>query len=258
MNTMQKHKKIVKLIVFIALFVMLILGATYAVLLNISYNTENVSASLGSRPVFTSSATNEITMENIPYLGNTSETEYDIANGTDNLSVALSSEYSTNTICSYDIVWEWDVLENEADGYLKTTGATKEFTVSGVSSDNKSFDEVQLNNYDPNNLRTVLTTGKIKANSSAMATVTWTFTTHFYKTQAVQSWHQGKSYPGRIFVDNVNCSAKELLANYLIDSAPKSGTDAVSNSPWILTEDHTGEWRYAGKNPDNYIEFNGE
>ena len=48
------------------------------------------------------------------------------------------------------------------------------------------------------------------------------------------------------------------LAQYLIYAAPKSGTDAVSNSPWILTSDHEGEWRYAGKNPDNYIQFNGE
>ena len=48
------------------------------------------------------------------------------------------------------------------------------------------------------------------------------------------------------------------FSDYLIYQAPKSGTDAVSNSPWILTSDHTGEWRYAGKNPDNYISFNGE
>ena len=49
-----------------------------------------------------------------------------------------------------------------------------------------------------------------------------------------------------------------LLNEWLVNTAPKSGTDAVSSSPWILTSDHTGEWRYAGKNPDNYIQFNGE
>ena len=49
-----------------------------------------------------------------------------------------------------------------------------------------------------------------------------------------------------------------LLNEWLVNTAPKSGTDAVSNSPWILTSDHTNEWRYAGKNPDNYIQFNGE
>ncbi len=48
------------------------------------------------------------------------------------------------------------------------------------------------------------------------------------------------------------------IANWLIDNAPKSGTDNVTNSSWVLTSDHTGEWRYAGKNPDNYVSFNGE
>ena len=48
------------------------------------------------------------------------------------------------------------------------------------------------------------------------------------------------------------------LVNYLINDAPKSGTDAVSSSPWILTSDREGEWRYAGLNPDNYLQFNGE
>ena len=55
-----------------------------------------------------------------------------------------------------------------------------------------------------------------------------------------------------------NGTMNGTLAYYLMNNAPKSGTDAVSSSPWILTSDHTNEWRYAGKNPDNYISFNGE
>ncbi len=48
------------------------------------------------------------------------------------------------------------------------------------------------------------------------------------------------------------------IANWLIDNAPKSGTDNVTNSSQDLTSDHTGECRYAGKNTDNYVAFNGE
>ena len=48
------------------------------------------------------------------------------------------------------------------------------------------------------------------------------------------------------------------LINYIANYAPRSGIDSESHSPWILTSDHTNEWRYAGKNPDNYIQFNGE
>ena len=61
-------------------------------------------------------------------------------------------------------------------------------------------------------------------------------------------------------VKNEKCMLyfKPSLATWLVNSAPRSGIDAVSSSNWILTSDHTNEWRYAGKNPDNYIQFNGE
>ncbi len=48
------------------------------------------------------------------------------------------------------------------------------------------------------------------------------------------------------------------LIDYIANAAPRSGTDAVTNSQWILASDHIGEWRFAGKNPNNYILFNGE
>ena len=51
---------------------------------------------------------------------------------------------------------------------------------------------------------------------------------------------------------------KLTFADFIINDAPNSGTDNVSNSTWVLTSDHEGEYRYAGKNPDNYISFNGE
>ena len=256
MNVKQKPNNIVKLTIFIALFIMLVLGGTYAVMINMSYNTENVIASIGSRPVFTSSATNDIVMNEIPYIAEVSQTEYEIANGTDNILISLSTGYTTNTICTYDIVWEWSI---ESDQYVKTNGATKEFTVSGVSTDGQTFNEVQLNDYNASNLKTLLTTRAISASGSSMTSTTWTFTTHFYKTQAIQSGHAGNAYSGKIYIDNVNCTKKpKQLAEYISYMLPKSGTDAVSNSPWILTEDHPNEWRYAGKNPDNYLYFNGE
>ncbi|MBR4231180.1 MAG: hypothetical protein IKR74_03365 [Bacilli bacterium] len=75
----------------------------------------------------------------------------------------------------------------------------------------------------------------------------------------LQSSVSGEPIMGNV-VKNEKCMLyfKPSLASWLINSAPKSGTDSISNSPWILTSDHTNEWRYAGKNPDNYIQFNGE
>ncbi len=48
------------------------------------------------------------------------------------------------------------------------------------------------------------------------------------------------------------------LAGYLVNTAPRSGTDTITSKAWMLTEDHPGEWRFAGKNPNNYILFNNE
>ncbi len=48
------------------------------------------------------------------------------------------------------------------------------------------------------------------------------------------------------------------LAGYLVNTSPKSGTDTITSKAWMLTEDHPGEWRFAGKNPNNYILFNNE
>ena len=205
MNVEKEHKKIVSLSITIAIFLLLIFGAAYAIInQSISYNTENVTATLGTRPVFTSTATNSILMSDIPYIATTSSNEYEIANASDTLSLSLSTNYSTNTTCTYDVIWEWNTTDS---GYTKTSGATKEFTVSGSSNDSQSFSEVQLSNYNANSLRTVLKSGAtITAVGSTITTQTWTVTAHFYKTQAIQSNHKGKSYPGKVLIDNVVCS----------------------------------------------------
>ena len=205
MKVEKEHKNIVRLSVTIAMFVLLIFGASYAIIeQRKTYASENITASLGTRPVFTSTVTNSIVMNEIPFIAQTSTTEYEIANATDTLSLALSTNYTTNTTCTYDIVWEWDTTSN---GYTKTSGATKEFTVSGTSNDSDSFAEVQLNNYSSSNLTTTLKSGaSITANGSTIKNQTWTFTVRFYKTKAIQTNHQGKSYPGKIKATNVVCS----------------------------------------------------
>ncbi len=53
-------------------------------------------------------------------------------------------------------------------------------------------------------------------------------------------------------------TANSTLAYYLINDAPKNGTSAVGGTAWNLVSDRTGEYRYVGTNPDNYISFNGE
>ena len=66
---------------------------------------------------------------------------------------------------------------------------------------------------------------------------------------------------GKFKVANVICKSgtkSTPLSEYITYDALESGTSSVGNTAWSLVSDHPNEWRYVGKNPDNYISFNGE
>ena len=190
------------------------------------------------------------------------------------LNVTLTTSNDKQICCSYDIVWEWDQTNVTANQYSLTSGATKEFTLSGSYSDyygnstantlggsNISWFERQLQNYNASARSSSMTRATICNNptqSSKVRTHSWNLATNFYNLNINQDAFKQSAFSGKAKVANVSCTNQKTFADYLASGAPRSGIDAVSSSPWILTSDHPGEWRYAGKNPDNYISFNGE
>ena len=189
------------------------------------------------------------------------------AENTTTLNVTFQANTSYSVMCYYDIVWEW----TSTDKYqTHTSGVTEnEITIhaeldgNGAEGTNYIQSATDLADFvGSQTSKTVVSRAEIASTGSTANTVTWYLTTRFYNVDADQSALAGKNFTGRFKVTNVDCqkgtSQSTSLANYIKYNAPKSGTDAVSNSPWILTEDHPNEWRYAGKNPDNYIQFNGE
>ena len=184
----------------------------------------------------------------------------------------LTVNFQANTIesmvCNYDIIYEW----TSTDKYqAHTSGVTEnEYTIQASLAANEHVNEgnnlissdTDLADIVGNqNSATVVQRAKIDSTGTSTSTATWTMTSKFFNVDADQDALSGKNYTGRFKVANVSCvagTAAVSLVEFLTNNAPRSGTDAVSSSPWILTSDHTGEWRYAGKNPDNYIEFNGE
>ncbi len=148
--------------------------------------------------------------------------------------------------CAYDYVWIW---ESGYDNYALTTGATLEFVaeVDGAS--------IQVPNYTTS--ETKIGSGYITALDMETANKRVDATVKFYNlTDYDQSAHRNKQYKGHIAVKNAVCGVS--LADYIANNAPRSGTSSVGSTPWILTSDRTDEYRYAGKNPDNYITINGE
>ena len=182
------------------------------------------------------------------------------------LLVSFQSNVNFEMICTYDIVYEWlstDKYQTHSQGVTE-----KEFTIQAALGTNSYA--TQGTNYIRNETdiadiigsqtsATVVTGAQIRSTGNARNTAVWTLKTKFYNIDADQSTLSGKTYSGRFKVTNVSCVDNlPTLADYLINNAPKSGTDVVSTSSWKLTSDRTGEWRYAGANPNNYIRFNGE
>ena len=211
MNKEKNTKRNIFLGLTITLFFVLIAMAAYAIgsVINAQYDEVNITASVGSRPVFTATPSNSIALD-IPFINRTSDSEYEIANNSSSLNIALSTGYDTTAYCTYDIVWEWDETSTAANQYSKTSGATKEYTVSGTIG-NRPFPEVQLNDYSVNNRKTVLDSYEISVNgSSSISYQTVNVSAHFYKTEAIQTAHQTANYSGKVIIENVVCNSESI------------------------------------------------
>ena len=255
---MNNNRKILLTILGIVVFLSIVLSITYAFFSsnantsnNISYNVSfeegdyNFTVTLNN--VSNPGGTMSISSEDMYYSGNNT-----VAGSYSNaLDISFVNNSSSIAKCTYDYIWVWD---NTLDSYTISSGATKEYTVT-----NFEISEVQVPNYNASSF--VIGSSYIMANANSSSTKTEPFTVKMYNLADVnQQTHKGKNYRGYLTIAHVNCGSETTytLADYISYLAPRSGTDAVSNSSWILTEDHPNEWRYAGKNPDNYIQFNGE
>ena len=182
-----------------------------------------------------------------------SYTSYSVSELT-NRTVSMTSNatmYPGGLTCSYDIVYTPTVAYTQTPA--ATSAGLNELVLRGKIGSTVYF-ETNVAGSSP----VVLYTHSISTTSAASTTnQEWGFSARFYNLNIDQSQASGQNPTGVISIENVKCNAS-ALSTFIVNSAPKSGTDAVSNSPWILTSDRTGEWRYAGKNPDNYIQFNDE
>ena len=201
-NKIGNHKVISTAITTIV-FLALVFSATYAIIgATIVYDDANVTGNIASRPIFTSTPSGPIAL-NPPLVAADTAQPYVVDTANANLSVALSTGYDTTTTCTYDLVWKWKDVSSNKEKYTITTGATKEYTISGQIDSNNKFEEKQLGNYAS---KTILHSSSITATGSTITTQKWTLTANFYKTVQLQSGHFGGVYAGQVVVENVICS----------------------------------------------------
>ena len=206
---MSRNRGVLIIAISIAVFLGLIFASAYAILsASVTEGSKNISTSLGSRPIFTAAPSKSIALDNIPYIETTSSKEFIISQDNADIDVSLTTSYDAATTCTYDILWRWDETLNLGNQYHITTGETKEYTILGTSDFDDSFSEMQIGDYNGNNLDTVLHTSSITVDGSGLvANQKWSFRTAFYKTKAIQTSHKGASYSGKIVIDNVTCTS---------------------------------------------------
>ncbi len=269
---MNRNNRILVIVTIITL-IMMIAVATYAFFASGNFNVTNaanISALTERNNMVFDTIGGEMSL-NVTAANMTDARQGNVAAENNTiLTVNFTPNTSYSVVCTYDIVYEW----TSNDKYTThTSGVTdNEYTIQGVLASNEhaiegtnsisSETDLATLSYT-NNSVTVVSGARIDGIGNTTSTAVWTLSSKFYNVNADQSALSGKTYSSRFKVANVSCvkgnvNNTQTLVDYLINSAPKSGTDAISNSPWILTSDHPGEWRYAGKNPDNYILFNDE
>ena len=249
-------RKIALIIISIMIVMAVIIGFSYAFFALNLHVTNNIIYSATFQDdysiiVSVSNDTDEINISSTDMLWSSENKAFTGENIT--LMVNLVNNSSIDSFhCEFDILWQWQTGSGLSN-YEKSSGATKEYTITGTGPW-FNLDEKQLGNYSSTPI-TIAHAYTQAVSPNGVQYLALSFTTKFYNlTNVDQSSHIGKSYAGRLKVGNVTCKNGDLpyLADYIINDAPKT------SSQGILTSDRTGEWRYAGPNPDNYIYFNGE
>ena len=224
---MKNKKSNTILIIQGVLFIILIIGAAYAYLgtFNINLNN-NVAVNINSTSPGNLSFIANSTQLNLQ-VPDTSMTKYNANNNvaakedTGFVDITLTGTEGFLTTCSYDLAYEYNT---NSDIYGKTvpvtTGATKEITieVNGMNGNNHFATETNFN-FDTSKgwsnatstkgAKVTLVTGATLKSLGTEQSVRWKVIGRYYNLDLNQYALSGKSFTGKIYVENVNCSTED-------------------------------------------------
>ena len=225
--SMKNKKSNTILIIQGVLFIILIIGAAYAYLgtFNINLNN-NIAVNINSTSPGNLSFIANSTQLNLQ-VPDTSMTKYNANNSvaakedTGFVDITLTGTEGFLTTCSYDLVYEYNT---NSDIYGKTvpvtTDATKEITieVNGMNGNNHFATETNFN-FDTSKgwsnatsstgAKVTLVTGATLKSLGTEQSVRWKVTGRYYNLDLNQYALSGKSFTGKIYVENVNCSSED-------------------------------------------------
>ena len=247
--SMKNKKSNTILIIQGVLFIILIIGAAYAYLgtFNINLNN-NVAVNINSTSPGNLSFIANSTQLNLQ-VPDTSMTKYNSNNNvaakedTGFVDITLTGAEGFLTTCSYDLVYEYNT---NSDIYGKTvpvtTDATKEITieVNGMNGNNHFATETNFN-FDTSKgwsnatstkgAKVTLVTGATLKSLGTEQSVRWKVTGRYYNLDLNQYALSGKSFTGKIYVENVNCSTEDgssVKKGYETILANNGGAESMS------------------------------
>ena len=289
--SMKNKKSNTILIIQGVLFIILIIGAAYAYLgtFNINLNN-NVAININSTSPGNLSFIANSTQLNLQ-VPDTSMAQYNANNtvaakeDTGFVDITLTGAEGFLTTCSYDLVYEYNT---NSDIYGKTipvtSGATKEITieVNGMNGNNHFATETNFN-FDTSKgwsnatstkgAKVTLVTGATLKSLGTEQSVRWKVIGRYYNLDLNQYALSGKSFTGKIYVENVNCSTEDgssvkkgyetILANnggktaIEAKTAPSFANIETSNAGmYSYTEGTTGKtYYYRGAVDNNWVKY---
>ena len=255
--SMKNKKSNTILIIQGVLFIILIIGAAYAYLgtFNINLNN-NVAVNINSTSPGNLSFIANSTQLNLQ-VPDTSMAQYNANNNvaakedTGFVDITLTGAEGFLTTCSYDLVYEYNT---NSDIYGKTvpvtTGATKEITVevNGMNGNNHFATETNFN-FDTSKgwsnatsskgAKVTLVTGATLKSLGTEQSVRWKVIGRYYNLDLNQYALSGKSFTGKIYVENVNCSSEDgttVKKGYETILANNGGVAAIEAKTVDFTE----------------------
>ena len=287
--SMKNKKSNTILIIQGVLFIILIIGAAYAYLgtFNINLNN-NIAVNINSTSPGNLSFIANSTQLNLQ-VPDASMAQYNANNNvaskedTGFVDITLTGAEGFLTTCSYDLVYEYNA---NSDIYGKTvpvtTGATKEITieVNGMNGNNHFATETNFN-FDTSKgwsdatstkgTKVTLVTGATLKSLGTEQSVRWKVIGRYYNLDLNQYALSGKSFTGKIYVENVNCSTedgttvKKGYETILADNGGKTTIEAktadfttieTSNAGMYSYTEGTGKtYYYRGAVDNNWVKY---
>ena len=288
--SMKNKKSNTILIIQGVLFIILIIGAAYAYLgtFNVNLNN-NVAVNINSTSPGNLSFIANSTQLNLQ-VPDTSMAQHNANNtvaakeDTGFVDITLTGAEGFLTTCSYDLVYEYNT---NSDIYGKTvpvtTGATKEITieVNGMNGNNHFATETNFN-FDTSKgwsnatstkgANVTLVTGATLKSLGTEQSVRWKVTGRYYNLDLNQYALSGKSFTGKIYVENVNCSTEDgttvkkgyetILANnggktaIEAKAAPSFASTETGNKGMYSYTEGTGKtYYYRGTVDNNWVKY---